>query len=83
MANPEHVSLTRDVAAALVPSGEKVTLVKGEDAHITQALGSSYTIVVRGNMFRIDGQDADALGKTVASPSTSGAADVPRLPRGR
>lgn len=63
--SPETVTLTRDVDAAVVPVGTKVTLLKGESAHITQSLGGAYTVVVNGNMFRIDGQNADALGKTV------------------
>lgn len=54
--------LTRDVEAAVVPIGTKVTLQKGEQAYITQSLGGSYTVVVNGNMFRISDQDADALG---------------------
>ena len=58
--------LTRDVEASVVPVGTKVTLQKGEQAHITQSLGGSYTVIVNGNMFRIDGKDADALGLEVA-----------------
>jgi probable FeS assembly SUF system protein SufT len=59
----ETVALTRDVIAALVPSGQKVELPEGASATITQALGGSFTVVVQGHMFRIEGQDADALGK--------------------
>jgi probable FeS assembly SUF system protein SufT len=54
--------LSRDVEASVVPIGTKVTLQKGETAHITQSLGGSYTVVVNGNMFRIAENDADALG---------------------
>ena len=54
--------LLRDVEAAIVPVGTKVTLKQGESALITQSLGGSHTVVVNGNMFRIDGKDADALG---------------------
>lgn len=62
--------LTRDVDAAVVPIGTKVTLQKGEQAYITQSLGGSYTVVVNGNMFRISEQDADALGLEVkAAPA--------------
>lgn len=68
------VTLTRDVEAAIVPVGDKVTLQKGEEAFIAQSLGGSYTVVVNGNMFRIDGKDADALGKEVAAkPAGTGA----------
>jgi len=59
------VTLSRDVAASVIPVGTKVTLQKGEQAHITQSLGGSYTIVVNGNMFRVEGNDADALGLPV------------------
>src|SRR5512140_2669517 len=63
----EPVTLQRDVQAAMVPVGTTVTLQKGEQAYITQSLGGSYTVVVNGNMFRIDGTDADALGVEVSS----------------
>lgn len=71
MHSPESVILTRDVEAAVVPVGTQVTLLKGETAHITQSLGGAYTVVVNGNMFRIDGKNADALGKTVEQHPTN------------
>lgn len=58
----EQKVLSRDVEASVVPIGTKVTLQKGETAHITQSLGGTYTVVVNGNMFRIESKDADALG---------------------
>jgi probable FeS assembly SUF system protein SufT len=74
MQDNEPITLTRDVDAAIIPVGEKVTLQKGEQARITQSLGGSYTVVVNGNMFRIEGRDADALGIEVASkPASTGA----------
>lgn len=73
MYNNEPITLARDVEAAMVPVGSMVTLQKGEQAHITQSLGGSYTVVVNGNMFRIDGKDADALGMEVAArPASTG-----------
>ena len=69
----QSVNLTRDVEASVVPVGTKVTLLKGEEAYITQSLGGSHTVIVRGNMFRIDGKDADALGLEVAAtPASTG-----------
>ena len=62
MMSSEQKILTRDVEASVVPIGTKVTLQKGETAHITQSLGGSFTVVVNGNMFRIAEKDADALG---------------------
>jgi len=74
MNSSEPVPLARDVEAAMIPVGSKVTLQKGEQAFITQSLGGSYTVVVNGNMFRIEGKDADALGVApAAKPANSGA----------
>jgi probable FeS assembly SUF system protein SufT len=67
MSAPEAVILTRDVEAALVPVGTGVVLKRGEKAQVTQSLGGSYTVVVNGNMFRIEEKDADALGFQVAA----------------
>ena len=63
MMGSEQVEIKREVEASVVPSGTRVTLEKGEAASITQSLGGTFTVVVNGNMFRIDGKDADALGK--------------------
>jgi probable FeS assembly SUF system protein SufT len=59
----ETVTLTRDVIGILIPAGTKVELPEGAHASITQALGGSYTVQVEGHLFRIDGKDADCLGK--------------------
>jgi probable FeS assembly SUF system protein SufT len=73
MNSTDPVTLTRDVEAAIVPIGSKVTLQKGEQAYITQSLGGSYTVLVNGNMFRVEGKDADALGVQVdAKPVSTG-----------
>jgi probable FeS assembly SUF system protein SufT len=68
----EPVSFTRDVDAIIVPAGMAVKLRQGQQGFITQALGGSFTVYVEGNLFRIPGKDADALGKE--------AVDVPQLP---
>ena len=73
MDNNDPVTLTRDVQAAIIPVGTRVTLQKGQQASITQSLGGSYTVMVNGNMFRIEGQDADALGiQPAAKPASPG-----------
>lgn len=74
------ITLTRDVEAAVVPVGSVVTLQKGEQAYVTQSLGGSYTVVVNGNMFRIDGKDADALGLEAPTASTRSEASTPATP---
>ncbi|MCD9033689.1 putative Fe-S cluster assembly protein SufT [Luteimonas sp. Y-2-2-4F] len=64
----EPVRFERDCAAVLVPQGEEVTLPAGSAGYITQALGGSYTVFVEGNLFRIAGRDADAIGKEPPEP---------------
>lgn len=61
--NSEPVRFERDCSAVMVPQGEAVTLPAGSIGYITQALGGSYTVFVEGNLFRIAGRDADAIGK--------------------
>lgn len=77
MNSNERVTLTRDVVGTLIPAGTKVELPAGGDARISQALGGSYTIEMQGHLFRIEGKDADALGRQVeAAPQL--AADASR-----
>lgn len=64
----EIIILNRDTFAMLVPSGARVMLHEGTEVTITQALGNSFTVSVYGNLARIDGKDADALGKEVYNP---------------
>lgn len=64
----EPFSLARDVKTILIPDGEEVTLRAGTSGFLTQALGGSFTVYVEGNLFRIAGADADALGKDPVSP---------------
>jgi probable FeS assembly SUF system protein SufT len=59
----EPIVFERDCAAVMVPQGEQVTLPAGQNGYITQALGGSFTVFVDGNLFRIRGEDADAIGK--------------------
>ncbi|MDN5924784.1 MAG: putative Fe-S cluster assembly protein SufT [Xanthomonadales bacterium] len=81
--NSEPFTLQRDCAAVLVPAGDAVTLPAGQIGYITQALGGSFTAYVDGNLFRIAGQDADALGKDPPAPITlaedAGDEDVEKL----
>ena len=68
----EPVTLTRDVDAVIVPAGINVKLRAGQSGFITQALGGSFTVYVEGNLFRVAGKDADALGKDPV--------EIPKLP---
>jgi probable FeS assembly SUF system protein SufT len=64
----EPFTLSRDVKAIIIPVGEGVTLRKDTNGFITQALGGSFTVYVEGNLFRVAGHDADALGKDPVPP---------------
>ena len=64
----EPVTLLRNCDAVLIPMGEKVTLPEGTSGFITQALGGSFTIYIEGNLFRVAGIDADAVGKEPIRP---------------
>lgn len=73
---PNEVVVNRDLPAVSVPFGEPVTIQEGCVAQITQQLGGSYTVYVEGNLYRVEGRDADALGlepiETPEITSTSG-----------
>lgn len=64
----EPFSLSRDVTAIIIPAGDPLTLREGTSGFITQALGGSFTVYVEGNLFRIAGADADAIGKEPVPP---------------
>lgn len=59
----ESVLLRRDVVGELVPYGTPFELQEGTWAEITQALGTSFTLLVEGRLVRLNGADADAIGK--------------------
>lgn len=63
-AQGREVEFERECPAKLVPSGDDLLVPKGAEAAITQALGASYTLLYHGNLIRIDGKDADAIGLT-------------------
>ena len=56
------IPVARTVQARLVPTGTPLTIPSGVFVTLTQALGGTYTVIHNGNMARIDGEDADALG---------------------
>ena len=58
----EIITVTRDCDATLIPAGEEIKLIKGTRVRITQALGGGYTLFVNGNLVKISGKDADAIG---------------------
>jgi probable FeS assembly SUF system protein SufT len=58
-------TLSREVVATQIPSGDKQMLAAGARVFIHQTLGGSYTVQTDFGLFRIDGVDADAIGEEV------------------
>jgi probable FeS assembly SUF system protein SufT len=56
------ILVNRECPALLVPDGIPITIKKDTFVTLTQALGGSYTVLINGNMARVDGTDGDALG---------------------
>lgn len=48
-----------------MPTGDPITIPAGAFITLTQTLGGSFTVIINGNMARIAGADADAIGLTV------------------
>ena len=58
----EEITLTRDVEAIQIPSGDAVSLPVGTQVVVTQTLGGTYTVATSAGLARISSNDADALG---------------------
>jgi len=58
----EEITLTRDVEAIQIPSGDLISLPVGTRVMITQALGGTYTVATQSGLARIKSENADALG---------------------
>jgi probable FeS assembly SUF system protein SufT len=63
----EEIQLKRDVEGTAIPAGTKKKLSQGTAVVVTQDLGGTFTIhaTAEGGLFRIEGKDADALGRKV------------------
>tara|TARA_Y100000748_G_C15424928_1_gene460924 strand:+ start:339 stop:872 length:534 start_codon:yes stop_codon:yes gene_type:complete len=61
----DFIKLTRDCKAILIPSGDNIHLKKNAMVKITQSLGGDFTLYVNGNLVKLSGDDADAIGKEV------------------
>jgi probable FeS assembly SUF system protein SufT len=61
------ILLSREVKVIAIPAGHAVTLPRGTEVAITQALGGTYTLMVPtyGGLFQLTNRDADAIGREV------------------
>ena len=63
MKSDAPITLSRDCDAIMIPSGDRLKLVASSQVWVTQSLGGSFTVMTgRGDMARVEGRDADALG---------------------
>jgi probable FeS assembly SUF system protein SufT len=71
MSHQYSATTSREVEVTRIPSGERITLPPNTQVVITQALGGSFTILVpsQAGLYRIEGQDADAIGQTPSASS--------------
>ena len=58
----EEITLTREVSAIQIPSGDSLVLPVGTPVFITQRLGGTFTVATSQGLARISAQDSDALG---------------------
>lgn len=58
----QEITIMRDCPAVMVPWGNGTTLEAGQVGYISQQLGGTFTVMVEGSLYRIDGKHADALG---------------------
>jgi probable FeS assembly SUF system protein SufT len=63
--NQDITIVRREVTGLLIPHGEAIQLLPGTEVLVTQELGGSFTLNVNGNLVRIDGKDAPAIGKEI------------------
>jgi len=62
MYDRDPVILKRACEAAMIPAGTRVIIPEGTEVNVAQSLGGSFTVYVDGNLLRIAGKDANALG---------------------
>jgi probable FeS assembly SUF system protein SufT len=70
----DPVVLLRDVEATMIPAGGRVVVPEGAWLIVQQALGGAFTLMNdRGQLLRIDEEDADALGARYAEQARAAA----------
>ena len=83
MYDREPVTLKRACEAVMIPAGTHVLIPEGTEVNVAQSLGGSFTVYVDGNLLRIAGKDADALGLEIQEgpklPENASDADVEKL----
>ena len=66
----DFIKIARECKGILIPSGDNIILKKGTLVKITQSLGGYFTLYVNGNLIKLSGTDADAIGKKIEEKNT-------------
>jgi len=64
-------TLSREVTATQIPSGDKQVLASGTKLMLHQTLGGSFTVQSDFGLFRIDAKDGDAIGEQVSQDTST------------
>ena len=67
----DFIKLSRECNAILIPAGDNIKLKKGTLVKITQSLGGDFTLYVNGNLVKLSGNDADAIGQKIEKKITT------------
>lgn len=79
MQNRER-TLSREITATQIPSGDKHPLPEGTRVFIHQVLGGSYTVQTDSGLYKLDSKDADAIGEEVVEDAVSAATTADGAP---
>ena len=71
MDDNNFIKISKNFDAVLIPSGDAIKIKKGTPVKITQSLGGYFTLYVNGNLVKLDGKDAEAIGQKIASEPES------------
>jgi len=80
----DRIQFARDCEVVQIPAGHRLTLPRGTEAVLQQALGGTYTLQVPklGVLVRVAGNDADAIGRPIEASKPAGpSADAGDLER--
>jgi len=71
MDDNNFIKISKNCDAVLIPSGDAIKIKKGTPIKITQSLGGYFTLYVNGNLVKLDGKDAEAIGQKIATKPES------------
>src|ERR1700744_6299280 len=81
MSAGELIRLTRDCEVVQIPEGFKIRLARNTEVRVMQALGDTYTLMTEYHtMVRLEGTDADAIGRTPHSAASAIEEEAPDSP---